>query len=318
MANESDLGGGMMSNRDTVIIEINGTKFEVGHDVALAQSTYDESGVQDEKFALSDSYLARARGAMHYMLKDLPPETEVIDLLVVGLPVSTYEKRKDALAERMRGVHALPKGRLLHVHEVRVFPQPLGAFFNFMYTDEIEGKLDYEQARNQMNLVIDPGFFTFDWLLAKGMKPIPARSGAVNRGMSAIINSLAEDISKKEEDANKGTVFKLIDEAMRENRPLRMFGKDYDMEPYMDRARTVVNEAVAQLALSVGGGADIDNIMLVGGGAKLFLEAVQDKFPRHTVRVSNNSVYANVVGFQLAGERALLNAQRKERKEAMA
>lgn len=314
VASESDLGAGMLSRRNTVNVEVHGVMYEVGHDVTLAQGTFDESAVLDENFVLTDSYMARVLGAFHYMRDRMPGDT--IDMLIVGLPVSTYDTHKDKLAEKLLGPHTLPFDRKVDVKEVKVFPQPLGAFFNYIYNAESENRLNYAEAKHQMNLVIDPGFFTFDWLLAKGMKSIPARSGAVYRGMSAVIKSMAEEISKKE-GTNPTVVFRMLDDAIRDGLKLRVFGQEIDYQKYLPRAKNIITEAVSALSNSVGDGADIDNIMLAGGGAEFYLEAIQDKFPRHKIYTTKDAVFANVIGFQLAGERHYIDRIRKERRDSL-
>lgn len=315
-ASDGDLGAGMLHKRNTVVVSVNGTRYEVGHDVVLAQSTNDETTVLDKDFALSDSYMARVLGALHYMVAAMPEGADRIDMLVVGLPVNTIEMHKEALAAKMRGTHKLPFDREVFVEDVHVFPQPLGAFFNFMYSKDDQNQLRPEELKSQMNLVIDPGFFTFDWLLAKGMKAITPRSGAVNRAMSDIIMAMAKEVAKKH-GTQANLAFKIIDDALREGKKPRVFGQTIELADFMSSAKNVINEAVASLSKSVGDGADIDNIILVGGGAEFFMPAIQAKFPKHTIITTKQSVFANVTGFQLAGERAMLTKQVQERKAAL-
>ena len=53
-----------------------------------------------------------------------------------------------------------------------------------------------------------------------------------------------------------------------------------------------------------------DNIVLVGGGAHLFKRAVRRAFPRHTIFEVKEPIYANVRGFQLAGQEYLADLRR--------
>ena len=43
------------------------------------------------------------------------------------------------------------------------------------------------------------------------------------------------------------------------------------------------------------------NIILVGGGAFLFKQAVKEAFPKHKIHEVKDPMYANVRGFQIAG-----------------
>jgi plasmid segregation protein ParM len=47
---------------------------------------------------------------------------------------------------------------------------------------------------------------------------------------------------------------------------------------------------------------DIENIILVGGGAYLFKKAIRRHFPRHSIHEVADPLHANVRGFQLLGE----------------
>jgi len=48
-------------------------------------------------------------------------------------------------------------------------------------------------------------------------------------------------------------------------------------------------------------GNDIDQIILGGGGAFFFKHVIQQAFPRHKLTELKDALYANVIGFQLAG-----------------
>ena len=47
---------------------------------------------------------------------------------------------------------------------------------------------------------------------------------------------------------------------------------------------------------------DLENIVLVGGGAYLYRKAVKRRFPKHQILEVEDPMYANVRGFQLLGE----------------
>ena len=78
---------------------------------------------------------------------------------------------------------------------------------------------------------------------------------------------------------------------------------------YDDTADTVIPGEVLYRGdyelLAVGDGKDIRNIVLVGGAAALYRNGVQRCFPRHRVHTVADAVFANVRGFQRAGEQLL-------------
>lgn len=292
-----DLGGDVFQRRNTAIVDVNGVSYEVGKDAMLAQdSSYGRT--LDPSFALSDPYIALVRGAIYYMGVDH------INVLVVGLPVNNFESKKEELEKRLVGEHSIPLSRgtsgrsgvkKVHVAQVRVLPQPIGAFFDYSMQED-----RYSKMRNEMNLVIDPGYYTLDWVTARGTKIVNARSGAYSGGMSAVLSVLGEAVSKK-----LGTQlvdYSMIDEALRSNTNPRFFGKEFDIQPYMALAKDKARQFVAVLANKVGSAADIDNILLAGGGAHFFKDIIAEKFDKHTINITPDPVFANVRGFQFAGE----------------
>lgn len=292
-----DLTGGVFQKRNTVAVDVSGVRYEVGKDAKLAQDA-SYGRVLDAAFSLTDTYMALVRGAMYYM--GVPH----IDVLVLGLPVNTYAKYHDDLARRMTGVHRIPdpndprSGHTIdiEVRATRVIPQPIGGFFDHAIRNNLYGRL-----KNQMNLLIDPGYYTLDWVVAQGVKMIDTRSGAHSGGMSSILGSMAESISR--EIGTQIADVSIIDDALRMGTSPRFFGKEFDMKDQLKVAKEKARQFVSVLANKVGhGGLDIDNIILAGGGAQFFLEVVQEQFPKHEISVTQEPVFANVRGFQFAGE----------------
>ena len=306
------LAGEGIGVRNTVDVKVGGNTYEVGHDVAQAKGASDISTNFNDKYVRSDKYKALVLGALHYMFLSI--EQNHIDLLVVGLPVDKMKDHKEYLIELLKTTHELPNERVVEIKDVKVFAQPLGAFFNFMYSPDEKDNLSFHQVKSQRNLVIDPGMFTFDWLLIENMKGVDEQSGSSEQSMSRIITALSKKISADNNNANKETVFQILDNAFRKGTTPRVFSKDIDLDKYMQFADPVINQSVDLLVRSVNDGANIDNIMLVGGGARFFLKAIKKKFPHHNIMTTSNSVYANVIGFQMGGERAMLQQQVAARK----
>jgi plasmid segregation protein ParM len=96
--------------------------------------------------------------------------------------------------------------------------------------------------------------------------------------------------------------YSAIDDALRLGTPARFFGKDFDLTPFLGLGKEKARQFVSALASKVGVPNDIDNILLSGGGASFFLEALQERFPRHQITFADEPVFANVRGFQRAGE----------------
>lgn len=287
-----DLGAGMMARRETIRVSVRDVMYEVGPDAELAQGGIARDRHLMTDYCKSDQYEALMKGALFYM------DVEKIDLLTLGLPVSTYAKYKDEVMARAVGTHDCGSSKVT-VRHARVYPQPLGGFFYHAAKTKL-----FEQMRASINLLIDPGFYTLDWLMTSGMKTIDARSGAANDGgMGSILKSVMAAIASdfKVDESEIGD-FSRVDAALRGEGTLTLFGKAVDMGKYTALANAKAEEALTQLAQSVGRQADIANIVLVGGGSGYYKTLIAKMFPRHQISVAHEPLFANVRGFQIIGE----------------
>ncbi|MES2356563.1 MAG: PRTRC system protein D [Pseudomonadota bacterium] len=286
-SDKSDIGDALGGKRKTVGIPIDGLIYEVGPEVHLAADIFHARQMHDG-YCETPEYLALLRGALSYM------KVEKIDLLVLGLPVATFKTKRTVLERRMTGLHELAKGRCVQVERVRVVAQPQGAL---MHYGVAHNRL--AEVKNERNLVIDPGARTFDWLVSQGMRIIEKRSHSVNRGMFDVLSVIADGISEVE-----GTQFRdydRIDNALRANKKPKIFGKEYDISKHLPAAKKIAEDAVAEMLRYVGDGNDIDNIILVGGGAFFFKPIIKEAFYKHKIQELGDGLYANVKGFQIAG-----------------
>lgn len=301
------VNGGIMHSRDTFLVEVNGQRYEVGRAVALATQSNHEGENLDSEFSMSDVYTARLYGALSYMLPTV--RSHVIDYLVMGLPLNTVKRLAPELAKRFSGEHIVNiSGAKIEIKECHIYPQPLGAYM--AYLNEHHNKKQSSRG-SPMALVVDPGYNTVDWFVCKGMSANDVRSNAVMRGMSSVLRAIAEKIiASKDTDATTSELVRRLDESMSQNLPFSIYGKEVDLKPYLAAGAGVIEEAVQAIKNSVGSGADIDVILVAGGGANLYADALRKKFPHHEVTVLNTPALANVRGFQLIGELLAKSAQR--------
>lgn len=258
---------GIGFKRDTVGIPIGGLVYEVGPDVNLATGIFTSRQMHDG-YCETPEYLALVRGALRYM------KLEQVDLLVLGLPVASYKAKRAALEKRMKGKHELGRGRTAVVDRVKVIAQPQGALIQYGVMQDCMGNL-----RNARNLVIDPGSRTFDWLVSEGLKMIGKRSHSVPRGMFDVLSAVADGIGKNLKIQYRD--YERIDQALRTGIKPKVFGKEYHLAKHLIGARKIADDAVAEMLRYVGDGSDIDNIILVGGGAFFFKPAIEAAFPKH-------------------------------------
>ena len=273
--------------RKTVAVPIDGLFYEVGPEVNLAADTFRATQLHD-RYTETPEYAALARGALNLM------KVDVIDLLVVGLPVALFTAKKSMLEKAMAGRHEVGGGRTVTVRKALAVAQPQGAL---VYYATLNQKL--EAIESEQSLIIDPGARTFDWLVTRGMRFLQKKSHSLNRGMLDVIQAIATEIS--EDIGTPYRDFDAIDVALRTGKHPVIYQKPYDISRLMPIARGIAQQAVSSMMQWIGASYSFQNIILVGGGAFLFRKAVKEAFPKHRILEVKDPMYANVKGFQIGG-----------------
>jgi len=181
------------------------------------------------------------------------------------------------------------------VGKAMAVPQPQGALVH--YASEHQKMVE---IGNEQSLIIDPGSRTFDWLVARGMRFVQKQSYSFNRGMSDVLRLLAAEITK--DIGSPYRDYDAIDLALRTGKQPMIFQKPYDMKRLLPLAETVAEQAVSTMKEWIEAPHSLQNIILVGGGAFLFRKAVKAAFPKHRIHEVKEPMFANVRGFQLAGQ----------------
>jgi plasmid segregation protein ParM len=297
VATRGELADALGRRRRTIEVDIDGIRYEVGPDVGLARGAFAARNMDDD-FCTTPEYLALVRGALYSM------EVDAIDLLVVGLPVSTFAAKRQVLERRLTGTHLIVR-RTVEVRRVKVLAQPHGALLQY------SAGLGRDFMRDRRTLMIDCGARTFDFLVTDGMKAIEKRSGAVNRGMLDVVTVLAEQIGR--EQSTRFEDLDRIDKALRGKSTLTVFGNEHDLFKHVGLAQKVAQDAVTEMRRQVQDGSDIDNIIVAGGGGFFFKPMIEAAFPRHKVVHLADGMYANVRGFQLFGTGRMLHEEARTR-----
>ena len=276
------------AKRKTVCIPIDGIFYEVGAEVELAADRFRVRPLHDG-YTETAEYRALLSGALHYM------KVDTIDLLVLGLPVAQFLTKRAALEKSMAGTFMTSKKSRVQVKRVLVVAQPQGALFD--YATQQVGEAS---AIHGKSLVIDAGSRTFDWLTTHGMKVISNMSHSVTRGVADILWAIAKRISM--EIGEEFDDLEAIDLALRSGKSLRIYQKEYNMKRFEPVIQVIAEQAVTSLISRMDKTYNVENIVLVGGGAYLFRKAIKHHFPKHTIHEVAEPLYANVRGFQRLGE----------------
>ncbi len=226
-------------------------------------------------------------------------EMDHIDVLVTGLPVSQYldGARKEALERQMQGIHQVTPKRSVSVEKVKVIPQPIGGLLDYIAQEDA----DIDDARV---LVVDPGFFSVDWVVIAHQDLHRQSSGTSLNASSVVLEEASRAIAK---DHGALVNTEALEGALRSGKEnVLVLGQRVEIAPYIAQATKTVSPVVVeaiQKSLRTENRMP-DLVILVGGGAAFFRDALQHAFPRLAIITPKESVFANARGFWLMGSAA--------------
>ena len=269
-------------------VDVDGAKYMVGSDISQLQN-YHTTRIANFNFINTGEYMALFKSALINIGADR------IKLLVVGLPVNMVKKFAKTLQKKLQGTHRLPENKSVAIDQVQVMAQPIGGMIDYAFSVDSP-----EDLKDQTTLVIDPGFYTLDWVVAKGLKFFPNLSGNCPGGMHAILQALStsmiNDLDVTQIDRHS------LDQGLRKGK-FKLYGKPVDMLPHWEAAKSIINDSLTSVVNTIGDASDVDQIVIVGGPATYLCPAIKEIFPKHNVTISDKPVYANVRGFYKAGVR---------------
>lgn len=299
-ASGRDLALDGRARRLTVQVPIEDLEFEVGPEAALVQEAFHTMPL-DDSYTETPEYLALLRGALRLMRLD------EVDLLVVGLPVALFRQRRGALERRLTAVHAVGDGSTVTVKSVKVLAQPVGALVSAAVENEA-----LQHLKGTRNLLVDAGWRTFDWVVTSGYKVLDKRSDSIAKSMFDVVDAIARAIGRELGAQLSAFDYARIDEALRKGEPARFFGRPLDLKPYLALGQRVADESVTAMRRLVQEGTDVDNIVLAGGGAFFFRDAIARAYPKHSLTELPEAFFANCRGFHIAGLQQAGGERRRE------
>lgn len=316
--------------RDTFDVPTgNGGMYEVGVEVTLAQTGNDFGREITDEYFRTAIYEALMKGALRYIDED------VIDVLVLGLPVSQYQNddRRDLLAKQWTTGHSrsidIGGGKSVKILEVVVRPQPLGGYVEmFNRIDQINTAIKETGASlapiNSANdmvelttLVVDPGEHTLDWLLVQRGQINTKASGAVSdAGRHKVVRAVFEALQAKLGRPLGAAIQPRLNDALRSSSmSIKLSGEMHDLRAYEGVIQTAVEDPINRLIEGLRGMIEfVELIVMVGGHPERYADELKKRFPAIPVVYVENPVFANVCGFQAVGEE--LAARRAEELQA--
>lgn len=300
----------LQSKQDGTVVTVNGVHYFVGRDVALHTSGREPREVLDN-YSQTDKYMALLKGALHYMFLDSEAKGElVINRLVLGLPLNTFNDNWQKLTKLAIGEHILPDPaapeamRRVTVNNADVLVQPQGAQVNY-------GLANPNVFKDGWVLVVDAGGGTLDWYVARGRQHGWNRSGAYPKSMLDCAYAVADRINPNWRD--NINLMERIDNAIRSKADsFQAAGETYMLADYSTAIEAVLKESVDKMESRLGSYDDLDLVLFTGGGGTVFMDYMKKRYPKlaKIMRRDEDTVFSNVKGFQIAGEIMSRPAQR--------
>lgn len=270
MVSEED---GVIVNPSRIFIKINGSKYHAGP----AASIGIEPRGLDPNYIESDEHEALIRASLHLMMRSNHQVIEKIDMMVLGLPVSSFTFQKKKLLEIALLTREVPVPLTLQRNgasstvivkseKTIILPQAYGGL---RYAAQEISKDDGPFFDNSLSMVIDPGYKTFDWFISSGMLPEMKLSGSFDGGVSSILRQVSQKIGF---DHGTGSLeFDQIEDGLNTG-AINLGYKVIDTNPYkslvLDASR---KEIVSFLARIDSNKTRLSRVFLTGGGASFYM-----------------------------------------------
>ncbi|MBI4828661.1 MAG: ParM/StbA family protein [Nitrospinae bacterium] len=263
------------------VVELAGEKWLVG-DCALIHSP--RPGVIRDRDWL-DSQVWRA--LMTRALRGMNREGGAV--IVTGLPVTFYQRDRVKMTAAVRAAWGGSDGSLI----VKIIPQPLGSVFAAMLDDK--GRVARPEIAKARIGVLDVGHYTTDLFTVAGLEPVERQMETLPGGVASAHDHIARDI---EDSTGWRPDAAQVDQAARTG-AIRVAGQSMDISQIAARRfAELAAEIEAQVRTVWKSGADLDLVILTGGGAAALKGYL--KLYRHAVAVAN-AEFSNAEGFYKLG-----------------
>lgn len=285
--------------RDTssdIIIEVGDGPQRMVGGAAVRQSRFTSKN-EDANWIETDEYLYLMASALSEMTMASRTNIQVI----TGLPLAFYqEKQRKTLYNRWMGTHRIKReGRNAQVFEVddcRIIPQAFGAVFAKAIDEN--GRLLNNIFTHGTVGIIDIGGKTTNILSVSNLEEIAAETDSVEIGGWDAIRELRSFIQAEypeKGDMKDHTLIEIV-----KSDSMMIYDQPVDLSAPIGAILKPMGSQVVGAAKSLwGSGANLQAIVVVGGGAILLQSLLKDSFPHLTT--FENPVFANATGFYRYG-----------------
>lgn len=257
---------------------------------------------------ISESYTQTTQYRALFNAALLYSDDTKINRLVTGLPVSHWQNEdlKSRIKSMMEGEHQVAKKRTVEVGSVDIIPQPGGAFLDAIHQAEETGDQETVEALTEGSvIIIDPGFYSTDWVVFEEGDLNAELSGTTLQATSRIIDRIAEMVSDDYGAApGKGLKSAKVESLIRANSHMvRYAGQKIDIQPYVQRSAQEISEsAMSEIAGSMRNTV-LDTVVIAGGGGAFFEPRAREIFQHCTVIKPSSPVLSIARGYHRWADR---------------
>jgi len=247
-----------------------------------------------ENYHSTEMYKALFYGAL---IKATEGRSDVIDVLVTGLPVriANSEQERGQLSASLTGRHEVYPGRVILVKEVVVLSQGVGIMNDILNS---EGMISDDDLEFSNILVIDPGYFSMDYVTFHRGDKKSEFSGSSMNATSVIIEEMVRTLEL--DNPKEGTQeSERIETALRQgNKTFNNGFRNVEIEPLLERVTPrIVSSVVAELLNRTRSIGPVHIIISAGGGAIFYDKAIREAFEQARIVKSSNPVASNAIGY---------------------
>ena len=266
-----------------------------------------EAGSRGRGFTLDQQQLLTryARVLASAAIAPMVPSGEPLRV-VTGLPISFLRRHRDGLAALLQQRHQVTlthadgskESKQIHVEKVRVIPQPFGALFRHMLSDQ--GKGAVQRFVTDKIGIIDIGFRTADYAISDRTRYSERGSQSSDAGISLAYTAIANNLT--EQSGVQVELYRLYEAIDRGS--IKIKGKRYDLNKLTERAFGALATRVAtELNRLWADDWDLDAVIIAGGGGAALLPYLQPLIEHELIPVDADadSRMLNVQGYYRYG-----------------
>jgi plasmid segregation protein ParM len=210
--------------------------------------------------------------------------------LVLGLPVSHWQRLKDAFVERLIGYHKVhslqPDGSRIpknfYIRKIHTVPHPMGTYLGMLM--DANGRMRDEALKEQKIVLVDIGFGSTNVIVVERMRLSNRCSGTIDLGVGRGFEAIDR---KLRQETGYVPRFDRLYQAVRMG-SIRIEGQTYNLERIRAKAFGCLAEELAdRIDRMMTVEWDLDRLVLTGGGARELAEAIGPLLPGEVSVIEN-------------------------------